>query len=382
MRLEPSLPPDALATIRAPFLEAGAELLDAPTVQPLGQLLDLAGEALRERLFILQSEGVEETCLRPDFTLPAVRAHIASGRTAGRYYYEGHAFRVARAGLPRAEEFLQIGIETFASEAIGIGDIAAADAEIAALAWRSAAAGGRKDLKLIFGDVSLFSAFLESHQIPLPLRGRLERAFANPRRLRAELAAADDPEPPKPGDRLAILLGDVSESEAAAALEEIWRLSGIAPVGGRSAVEIVHRLRERAAIATAPHLTAIDAEPIRRFLAVSEQPQAALRTIGDLAGRHDRRLRDGLEAWGRRLQMLEAQGTPMSAITLSAAFGRDFGYYDGVLFEVRSTALGDDAPVAAGGRYDGLPARLGASLPVAAVGCMVRPGRAWCGAAP
>jgi ATP phosphoribosyltransferase regulatory subunit len=64
----------------------------------------------------------------------------------------------------------------------------------------------------------------------------------------------------------------------------------------------------------------------------------------------------------------------------SAAFGRAFGYYDGALFEVRSAALGEDQPVAAGGRYDGLPAQLGAHLETGAVGCMVRPGRAWAGA--
>ena len=46
---------------------------------------------------------------------------------------------------------------------------------------------------------------------------------------------------------------------------------------------------------------------------------------------------------------------------LTTAFGRAFGYYDGFLFEVRSAALGDDQAVAAGGRYDGLPARLGAT---------------------
>ncbi len=46
-------------------------------------------------------------------------------------------------------------------------------------------------------------------------------------------------------------------------------------------------------------------------------------------------------------------------MTLSTGFGRAFGYYDGFLFEVRSAALGDWTAVAGGGRYDGLPARLG-----------------------
>ena len=72
-------------------------------------------------------------------------------------------------------------------------------------------------------------------------------------------------------------------------------------------------------------------------------------------------------------------------MTLSAGFTRPFGYYDGVLFEIGCPALGPDQPVAAGGRYDGLPARLGASLnrpytaQAGAVGCMVRPARAWAG---
>ena len=60
----------------------------------------------------------------------------------------------------------------------------------------------------------------------------------------------------------------------------------------------------------------------------------------------------------------------------TASFGRAFGYYDGFLFDVVSAALGDDRPVAGGGRYDTLLVRLGSAHPSGAVGCMVRPGRA------
>jgi len=79
------------------------------------------------------------------------------------------------------------------------------------------------------------------------------------------------------------------------------------------------------------------------------------------------------ESWTKRLKLMVGQGASEEAMTLSAAFVRPFGYYDGVYFEVRSAALGPDAPLAAGGRYDGLPARLGGSS--GAVGCMVRPDR-------
>ena len=57
MRIEPPVPPQILAPIRAPLEAAGAERAEAPLLQPLNLLLDLAGEAMRARLFVVQSEG-------------------------------------------------------------------------------------------------------------------------------------------------------------------------------------------------------------------------------------------------------------------------------------------------------------------------------------
>ena len=66
-------------------------------------------------------------------------------------------------------------------------------------------------------------------------------------------------------------------------------------------------------------------------------------------------------------------------MVFSTGFMRAFGYYDGMLFEVRSLELGYDRPVAAGGRYDSLPVRLGSRERAGAIGCTVRPGRGRCG---
>ena len=156
MRLEPTVPANVLAAIRAPFALLGAPFVDAPLMLPLGLMLDLAGETMRGRLFLVQGDG-EDACLRPDFTIPIARAHIAEGGGDGRYLYEGKAFRVAPRGSDRAEEFLQIGLEVFGGET---GP--AAYAEVAGLAWRAAAAGGREDLVMILGDVALFSAFIDA----------------------------------------------------------------------------------------------------------------------------------------------------------------------------------------------------------------------------
>jgi ATP phosphoribosyltransferase regulatory subunit len=376
VRVEPQLPAPVLAKIRSPFDEMGATAIDPPVVQPLGLILDLSGEAMRERLILVQADGGAEAALRPDFTIPAARLHIDSGRTGGRYVYEGKAFRAAPKGRQAYEEFLQIGLEAFET-----GAAPEADAEIAGLAWRAAVAGGRKDLTLQLGDVGLYGAFVDTLGLAEPLAARIKRAFASPRRLRAALdraaAGGPAPAPAANGERLASLLAGLPEAEAAAVLQDLWALAGIEPAGGRSAGEIVHRLAERTAVARAPELNADQATLISRYLAISDAPAKALEAVARLATPGGHKLEAALKGWARRLAVLKDEGVPMNATRFSAAFGRDFGYYDGVLFEVRSAALGEHRPVAAGGRYDSLFARLGANLACGAVGCMVRPGRAW-----
>lgn len=377
MRLERSIPAEALDAIRAPFLAAGAAPTDAPVLQPLGLLLDLAGEAMRSRLFVVSGDAGEEACLRPDFTVAVARQHLAGGDGAGRYFYEGKAFRVAPRGSDRAEEFLQLGIEAFET-----GDPVAADAEMAALAWASSAAGGRDDLTLLLGDVSLFGAFVDSLGLTPPLGARLKRAFGKPRQLKIELDGGVDA-PSEEKSRIAALLAGLPEAEASAVLQELWSLAGIEPVGGRRPAEIAHRLVERAQAARAGALSAGEAEAVRAFLAVGDRPGAALDAIAALGGRERGALDAALDGWRRRLAGLVARGVPEDRMTLAAAFGRAFGYYDGFLFEVRSAALDEERPVAAGGRYDGLPGRLGGetrnTIGTGAVGCMVRPARAYAG---
>ncbi|WP_374656171.1 ATP phosphoribosyltransferase regulatory subunit [Phenylobacterium sp.] len=372
MSAEPAVPADALAAIRAPFLALEAEIVDAPILQPLGLLLELVGEAMRARLFVVQAEGGQETCLRPDFTVPVVRQHLDSGRSSGRYFYEGKAFR-ASPEPGRPDEFRQIGLERFDG---GEAPALEADAEIAALAWRAAAAGGRQDLALWLGDVALFSAFVDGLGLAAPLAARVRRAAARPRLLAGELARVDQAPAVREGGRLADLLSGLSEAEAATVLEEMWALAGIAPVGGRGPAEIAQRLIRRAEADRAPALSADQADRIRRFLAIEAAPAQAFGVISELGGA-------GLEApladWSRRLDLLAAAGVPVEQARFSAALGHAFDYYDGLTFEIRSAALEGDRAVAVGGRYDSLPARLGGAAGSQAVGCMIRPWRAWAG---
>lgn len=373
MRTEPTVPADALDAIRAP-LAAGASAVDAPILQPLGLLLDLAGEAMRARLFVVQAEGGAEQCLRPDFTVAVASRHIESGAKAGRYFYEGPAFR-ASSSAARPEEFVQMGVELFAPAS---DPAPAADAEIASIAWRASAAGGRRDLSLWLGDVALFAAFIESLGLARPLAARLTRMAGRPRLLAAELARAGHAAPERPEQsQLASLLAGRTEAEAAALLEEVWALAGVEPVGGRRPAEIAARLVRRAEAASAPALGEAEAKAIAAFMAICDAPAVALPAVKSLAGRKASGLDAALDAWLGRLEAL-AEDVPMEEVRFAPALGHAFDYYDGLTFEVRSAALGAERPIAVGGRYDGLLARLGGGA-ARAVGGMVRPWRAWSG---
>ena len=71
-----------LAGLRGPFEAFGGDWTDASLLQPLGMILDLAGEAVRSRLLIVPG-APDDAALRPDFTIPMTRAHIASGEGGG-----------------------------------------------------------------------------------------------------------------------------------------------------------------------------------------------------------------------------------------------------------------------------------------------------------
>src|SRR5690606_288842 len=59
------------------FAESGADLADIAILQPADPFLDTAGEDLRRRIYLTESETGETLCLRPEFTIPVCLDHIA-----------------------------------------------------------------------------------------------------------------------------------------------------------------------------------------------------------------------------------------------------------------------------------------------------------------
>ncbi len=106
-----------------------AERVDTPVIQPAAPFLDMAGEDLRRRIFLTESETGESLCLRPEFTIPVCLRHIETATgTPKRYAYLGEVFRQRREG---GNEFYQAGIED-----LGDPDMASADARAVADAVR------------------------------------------------------------------------------------------------------------------------------------------------------------------------------------------------------------------------------------------------------
>lgn len=370
MKIHGPLPDDILVRIRTPLRDSGVEVAAAALLQPLELMLELAGEEVRSHLFVVQAEGGPAYCLRPDSTVAIARRHLEGKRSDARYFYEGATFR-ADAGMP--EEFLQLGLEVFS----GSGSIPLDDAAIASLAWRSAVAGGRDDLVLRLGDVALFEALIASLDLPAALTARLKRVSGRPRLLMQELSRAK--RPTEAGGALAGLLAGLSPERAAMVLEEIWALSGVDHVGGREASAVAARLVRKAEAAGAPALTDAQAGAIQSFMEIDAAPTVAFAQVAELAGRNGSTVPDALRAWETRLEGL-TKSVPADRIRFAPALGHAFVYYDGATFEVHSSALGAGRPVAVGGRYDRLLARLsGEPTNLGAVGCMVRPWRAWAG---
>jgi ATP phosphoribosyltransferase regulatory subunit len=332
------------------FLGAGFARLEPPVLQPAAVFLDMSGEDIRGRLYLVSDASGAELCLRPDYTAPVCLAYLASpeaGRSA-QYAYLGPVFR-ARPG--QSGEMLQTGLESY-----GRADIEAADAEILALALEAADLAGAGPLKVKIGDAKLFDSALSALRLPDVWLRRIRRGLARGRPLETILANGGGQGALSQSGVLAAL-ESADHAGAKALVEDLLAIAGIATVGGRSAGEIADRFLEQAAI--------------RRFLAIAGDPDSASRQLRALAADAKLDLGAALDSFDQRVGFLAARGLPIEAFNYSAGFVRDLDYYTGFVFEAVDAADPAARPAVGGGRYDGLVRRLGAAADVPAVGAAV-----------
>ncbi len=360
--------PDARAqALVASYMRAGYGRIEPPLLQPAEPFLDLSGEDIRRRMFLTTDPDGRELCLRPDLTIPVSRGYLqseAAGKPAG-FCYLGAVFR-HREGA--ASEFLQAGIESF-----GRPDKAAADAEMLALGLEATTQYGVSAPEIRIGDVGLFAAFVAALDLAPAWKRRLIKDFNRKSSLKHDLdqmtlTAANGP--PEYQGVLAALAG--SDPKAAHHLvTDLLSIAGIATVGGRSVAEIADRFLEQSALNAPTRLPRETRALIERFLSLTGDPDEAAGELRALAADAKISLGAALDLFETRTGFLAARGVDVRAIDFSTAFGRGFDYYTGFVFELHHGANDSPrakSPLVAGGRYDGLLTRLGASEPIPAVG--------------
>jgi ATP phosphoribosyltransferase regulatory subunit len=349
-------------TLLQSFAQAGYVHAEPAILQPADPFLDLSGEDIRKSLYLTTDASGEELCLRPDLTIPVARDYLASdraGQPAG-FSYLGPVFRY-RWGKP--SEFLQAGIESF-----GRQDRAAADAEMLALALEATAAFGLDDIEIRTGDVALFNALIDALNLYPVWRRRLIKDFNRKVSLtddieRMTLATA-------PGRNeyegvLAALAG--SDRKAALALvTDLMSIAGTTNVGGRSVAEIADRFLEQSTL-KAGALPRDAVGIIKRFLAISGDPDDAVAQLRALAADAKLDLTAAIDLFESRVGFMAARGIDTRKTRFSTSFGRGLDYYTGFEFELHHAGNGTE-PLVAGGRYDGLMTQLGSAAPIPAVG--------------
>ena len=358
--------------LRDRFAESGFTSIEPPILQPADAFIDLSGENIRRRLFVVQGTAGEELCLRPDLTIPVARIHLQTRPgQAARYCYSGPSFRRAINGDPDnpGGEFYQAGIEAFGHSETET------DMEVLDLAISSLKNEGLDRLHLQLGDPGLFRAVIENLDIPEFWRARLLRHFwRHDLSEGLEAALTQSPQVSDGREALAAALSALDRKAGSQLVGEVLALAGIEPVGGRKAEEIASRFMERAAMNAAPLPdSAIDI--VRSYLRIEGAPHeafAAIRTLIDKAkldlGSHLARLEEQIKA--AEAAMRDAGNDPES-VRFDTKFGRNLEYYSGFVFEISDPRRPELRQIAGGGRYDRLMTGLGAKQAIAATGCAI-----------
>jgi ATP phosphoribosyltransferase regulatory subunit len=352
----PAFAPDLLED----FAGLGTERVDTLVIQPAEPFLDMAGEDIRRRIFLTQSETGESLCLRPEFTIPVCLRHIETATgTPKRYSYLGEVFRQRREG---GNEFYQAGIED-----LGTTDFAGADARAVADAMtilRQLLPG--RAITVTMGDQAVFEAVVAALGLPAGWQKRLVQAFGERERLEALMLRLARPEQVTGlSAEIEALLAASDDEGLIAQIDSMMQATGYLTNASRGPKDIARRLKEKLALADTS-LDPAKLDVLREFLSLNVSLKYAPGVLSDFAGSTGLPLEGAVERFDARVAAFAAAGVKLSDITWRAAFGRPLDYYTGLVFEI--TQRGDHRVLAGGGRFDRMMTLLGAEDHIPAVG--------------
>ncbi|MCI4663627.1 MAG: ATP phosphoribosyltransferase regulatory subunit [Neomegalonema sp.] len=356
------------------FTEGGFVPIEPAVMQPADLLFELYGEEIWERAFVLEDNRSESWCLRPDYTVPVLRAHLNSdgrGKPA-RYGYFGPVFRRQRDDGDGYLQHVQAGVEI-----LGEPSTPLADAEILETSLRALSLAGAQSFDTIVGDLAVVSALINAADMPESWRRRLTRRFRRPSQFASLLAFFSGDLEGEAAARIAYLksVGGLKDNEAAAAAA---KLKNAPQIGDRSAEEIIERFLRQAKDAAAHPLAEATKSALSAALSIStpltDAPKALRKVLKSGAFNETEELNTAIEGLEARVAALKAQKVELAGLRYDADFGRNLDYYDGFVFEMQATdASGALAKLGGGGRYDQLCRLLAPEEQLTGVGAALRP---------
>ena len=335
-------------------LSKHAEFLKLPTLMPAGPLLDLYGEDIKSRAYITYNRDMQEMMLRPDFTLAVALTHLNRDIKTALYAYHGTVWRQQEMGSDRASEYLQYGVECFATESTVKDDISLF------LRVKTALDSSRvSPLNVSLSDASLLRSIILQLSLSKTKKNALLRHIWRPQRFQKLLDRFLKDTPQK-------------EEQNPYIVNENWEntLKVIPAIGKRS----LENVKERLALLKEEHyekpLPLKEYNAVCDLLAIKDSLPNALRKFQTLAKLFPT-LKNHLKQWEERCTLLEASHVNLDEIKFEAENSlTSMEYYDGFLFSFKGEGA---QPIAIGGRYNRLMLALGAKEPVFAAGAIIRP---------
>ncbi len=143
---------------------------------------------------------------------------------------------------------------------------------------------------------------------------------------------------------LAALAG--SDRKAALALvTDLMSIAGTTNVGGRTVAEIADRFLEQSTLKGGA-LPRDAVATIKRFLAISGDPDDAVAQLRALAADAKLDLTAAIDQFESRVGFMAARGIDTETTRFSTAFGRGLDYYTGFEFELHARGNGAEPLVA------------------------------------
>ena len=345
------------------FENKGAIYVEMPTLLNSDLLLDLYGEELNSRTYVLNDPVKGNLMLRPDFTVPIVQMHIKRNIKKAQYCYSGKVWRKQDHLSLRPSEYLQVGIEFF-----GGNDIAQEDAKLFSVIRNAI---GEFDLKIVTGDLGILRSAIKGLEINSRCKNALLRQLWRPKRFLQILKYFSNSSRFLEAEKKEMI--NLFNSDKL--MEKLNQYRSI--IGLRTKKDIIERVSDLSNDISSNQLKDTDVKLLENLLKISCPLMEAPKCINNLTYSHEN-LNKSAILLENRLDSLSELGIDVNKIDFEVSFGRtSMEYYDGFVFEMGSKIQKNSIPLAQGGRYNELTRILsqleGCKKSLSAVGGIIRP---------